>query len=150
MKIIENEVLVACDIDDTVACWIEPTVPGIGKIEIEFAGKIVYLTPHQYHIDLLKMYKERGYHITMWSANGWRHAKRVVDALGLEPYVDVVQSKLTKYMDDSEDPGSILGARVFCPDITKSNLVFVPYDEDFPVSSIHTATGLIVSEVNYP
>lgn len=128
MKVIESEVLVACDVDDTIASWIEPTVPGEGKIEIEFAGKKVYLTPHQYHIDLLKMYKERGYHITIWSANGWRHALRVITALKLEAYVDVLQTKLTKYMDDSEDPGGILGARVFCPDITKPKVekYFIP------------------------
>jgi phosphoglycolate phosphatase-like HAD superfamily hydrolase len=126
MKVIENEVLVACDVDETIALWLEPTVPGFGKIEIEYAGKKVYLTPHQYHCDLLKTYKERGYHVTVWSANGWRHAKRIVEAFKLEPYVDVVQTKLTKYMDDSEDPGSILGARVFCPDITKEQPLLMP------------------------
>lgn len=123
MKVIENEVLVAIDCDDTLVMWSEPTVPGIGKIEFDFAMKSVYLTPHTYHCDLIKMYKLRGYHVTVWSANGYAWAEQVVARLGLEDYVDVVSSKLTKYVDDSEDPGGILGARVYCKDITKDSLL---------------------------
>lgn len=119
MQIVKSELLVAVDCDDTLCMWTDPTIDGPDKITINFAGKEVYLVPHQYHIDLVKMYKKRGYHVTVWSANGWEHAEQVVIALGLTDSVDVVQSKLTKHVDDSEDASGILGPRVYCPDLTK-------------------------------
>ena len=63
MKVIEYENVVACDIDDTILMWDNPTINGSGKLPIEFAGGTVYLTPHNYHVDLLKMYNQRGYYI---------------------------------------------------------------------------------------
>lgn len=122
MQIIENELIVGIDFDDTLVMWSSPTISGPGKIEIEFAGKTVYLIPHQYHIDLVKMYKERGYFVIGWSANGKTHAQRVIAALKLEEYFDLVMTKLTKHLDDSTDPYSILGPRVYCDDLTKPNL----------------------------
>jgi hypothetical protein len=125
MRVIENELSVFCDVDDTILKWIEPTVPGIGKLEVEFAGKKVYLTPHQYHVDLLRMYKTRGYHITVWSANGPQHAAQAVRVLGLENIIDDARGKPSKYMDDSSDAAAILGPRVFCEDLTKPVYTFV-------------------------
>ncbi len=119
MKVIEHELSVFVDCDDTLVMWNNPTVAGPDKLDVRFAGKTVYLTPHQYHIDLVKMYKERGYYVTVWSANGWRHAKQVCEVLNLQDYVDVVQVKPTKYMDDNPNPGSILGPRVYEDDLTK-------------------------------
>lgn len=123
MKVIENELVVATDIDDSLACWHNPTVDGPGKLPISFAGKTVYLTPHTYHVDLIKMYKERGYFIIAWSANGNQHCKRVIQALGLEEYVDICMSKLTKHLDDSDNAAAILGPRVFCEDLTKPEVI---------------------------
>lgn len=130
MKVIKSELSVFVDCDDTLAGWDSPTVDSYGKLSIEFAGKTVFLTPHQYHVDLVKMYKQRGYYVTVWSANGWEHAERIVLGLGLEEFVDVVQCKPTKHMDDNPDAGSILGPRVFCSDFTKlpePKKIFVPY-----------------------
>lgn len=125
MKILTNENIVGVDIDDTILLWDNATVNGPGKLPLQFAGKTVYLTPHTYHVDLLKMYNERGYYIIFWSANGWRHAERAVKALDIEYLADGqnghVQTKLSKYMDDSTDPGGILGPRVFTKDFTKPN-----------------------------
>lgn len=118
MKVIKNELIAYCDVDDTIVKWSEPTIPGTDKIEFDFADKKVYLTPHQYHIDLIKMYRKRGYHVTIWSANGWEWAKQVVEKLELQNYVDVVQSKSLKWVDDSTDAHAVLGARVFCDDLT--------------------------------
>lgn len=121
MKVIKNENVVPCDIDDTILMWDNPTVNGPGKLPIQFAGRTVYLTPHNYHVDLLKTYKERGYYIVFWSANGWAHAQRAVKALGLQDLADGesghIQSKPCKYMDDN--PDNILGPRVYCADLTK-------------------------------
>lgn len=123
MKILKNENMIGVDIDDTLLMWDNPTIDGPGKLAIEFAGKIVYLTPHTYHIDLLKMYEERGCYLIFWSANGWRHAERAVTALGLEYLADGekghIQTKLSKHMDDSTDSAGILGPRVYTKDFTK-------------------------------
>lgn len=123
MKVIRYENVVACDIDDTILLWDSPNSDGPGKVKLDFAGGVVYLTPHNYHVQLLKSYNERGYYIIFWSANGYQHAERAVKALGLGNLADGenghVQCKLSKYMDDNTNPGSILGARVFCDDLTK-------------------------------
>jgi len=125
MNVIENELVVGCDVDDTILMWKEPTIPGPGKLEVDFAGKKVYLTPHQYHVDLLRSYNERGYYIIIWSANGYRHAKQAAKVLGLEDLVSGknghVQVKLTKHMDDNPHADSILGPRVYCEDLTKAS-----------------------------
>lgn len=137
MKVIENELVVATDIDDTLACWDNPTVDGPGKISVSFAGKTVFLTPHVYHIDLIKMYKERGYFVIAWSANGNQHCKRIIEALGLKDHVDICMSKLAKHLDDNADAASILGPRVFCDDLTKpksssNSITFQYYDGLIP------------------
>ncbi len=126
MKVIKYENVVAFDCDDTLALWDDPNNKGIGKIDVQFAGKVVYLTPHTYHIDLMKMYKERGYYVIVWSANGWQHAERICKALKIEDFVDVVQCKLSKHVDDSDNAAAILGARVFCEDLTKPTYTFLP------------------------
>lgn len=123
VKVIKNENPIGVDIDNTLLTWTNPTVPGPGKLAIEFAGETVYLTPHTYHVQLLKMYEERGCYLIFWSANGWRHAERAVKALGLEYLADGkkghIQTKLSKHMDDNPNAASILGPRVFEEDFTK-------------------------------
>ena len=134
MQVVKYELSVFVDCDDTLLLWDNPTVAGVGKLPIQFAGKTVFLTPHQYHVDLVKMYKQRGYHVTVWSANGWAHAEQTCRALHLEEFVDSVQCKPTKYMDDNPNAASVLGPRVFEEDITKpvvSNREFI----EMPVGS---------------
>jgi hypothetical protein len=126
MKVIKYESSVFVDVDFTILSWFDPTVNGPGKVAVPFAGKTVFLTPHQYHIDLIKSYKQRGYYITVWSANGWEHAENACKVLGLTEVVDEARGKPTKHMDDSPDAAAILGPRVFCEDFTKPHLVFVP------------------------
>lgn len=117
MQIIENEMIVPFDCDDTLAMWDNPTVDGPGKVKIEFADGYVYLTPHNYHIQLLKIHKQRGYVVIIWSANGRKHAERVAKALGITEYVDFVMTKFIKHFDDSTGP--IIGPRIYIDDLTK-------------------------------
>ena len=141
MILAEQDQTVATDIDDTLVLWDNPTVDGPGKVAIDFAGKKVYLTPHTYHIDLIKMYKERGYFVIAWSANGKQHVDRVITALGLRDYVHLGMTKLSKHVDDCKDPGAIIGPRVFCEDLTKpveSTKYFVEYP---PVGTILIPMG---------
>ncbi len=123
MKVIKYELVVGVDIDNTLLMWDNPTINDPGKLPIEFAGKTVFLTPHTYHIDLVKTYNERGYYIIFWSANGYKHCQRAVEALGLQEYADGerghIQVKLTKHLDDNTNAASVLGPRVYEDDLTK-------------------------------
>lgn len=146
MQVIDNENIVAIDVDDTILIWDNPTVPGVGKIPLEFAGETVYLTPHTYHIQLIKMYKERGYFVIVWSANGRHHVKRAITALGIEKYVDLGMTKLSKHLDDSDNAASILGPRVYTKDFTKpveEAKYFVPYGYD-----IINCSPLSITDIN--
>lgn len=113
--IIDNENCILADVDGTIFLWKEPLTPGPDKIETKYGGRTVYLTPHRYHIDLLKVYKARGAHITVTSANGHAWAANAVKLLGLEDTVDVVMSKYTKYVDDT--PADKWMTQVFIPDL---------------------------------
>lgn len=130
MKVIKYENTVYCDVDFTLLSWIDPTVNGPGKVAVPFADKTVFLTPHHYHIDLLKMYKKRGYFITVWSANGWEHSETACKVLELTDIVDVAMGKPSKYLDDNPNPANILGPRVFEEDLTKPVTIFVPRGVD--------------------
>lgn len=129
MKVIENELIVFCDVDETLIKWDKPTIKAPDKLALPYAGETVYVTPHHYHVQLVKMYKERGYFVVVWSANGFQHAKNAVTSLQLEKYVDLAMSKPTKHMDDNPNAASILGPRVFEEDITKPQVatIVVPY-----------------------
>lgn len=119
MQTIDNEFVAGWDMDDTLVMWDNPTVDGPGKVKIPFAGGFVYLTPHNYHIQLLKLHKQRGYFNIGWSANGRQHVENVIKALDLTDYVDLAMSKLTKHFDDST--GAIIGPRIYIDDLTKPN-----------------------------
>lgn len=114
MKTINNETNVLYDVDGTLLLWSDPTVPGVEKIKFDYGGNNVYLTPHNYHINLLKVYKNRGYHITVASANGFEWAENAVKVLGITEYVDVVMTKYLKYIDDT--PADQWMNRVFIED----------------------------------
>lgn len=116
MRVIEKENVVPIDVDNTLLLWKEPTIWSPEKLKIEYADNYIYLTPHNYHVAILKTYLEREYHVIVWSSNGYRHASRALRALGLDGYDIQVMTKPAKHLDDNSDPGSILGPRVFEPD----------------------------------
>lgn len=113
MKVYENELTVFFDVDDTLLMWGEkPYEPGEGKVAVfDPNDKDMphrYLYPHTRHVQFLKKLKGRGYTVTVWSNGGWAWAEQAVIALGLQDYVDKVESKPIKIIDD------------------------LPYDETFP------------------
>lgn len=112
MHVIKNELTVAFDCDDTLVLWNKENHPKAITFLCPYTKEHIRLVPHTEHIKLLKDYKGRGYNITVWSAGGWEWAETVVKTLELENYVDIVQNKMIKYVDDL--PGNeILGTRVF-------------------------------------
>lgn len=111
MRINQSELRAEFDVDNTI---IMDVLPGeLGEITINYYGESKQKNIHHEHVSLLKSYRERGYHVTVQSANGFAHALEVVTVLGLEEYVDVIQTKSTKVIDDLPNCG--YGERVYIP-----------------------------------
>ncbi len=103
MQDIEGENNVLCDIDETLVRWIDPLIPGPGKVAFQYGDRTVYLTPHKANIDLMKFYVTReGFKIFAASANGQKWAKHVVETLGLQEYVSFTLTKFSRYIDDKK------------------------------------------------
>lgn len=118
MNVIDNEVIVACDVDDTLVMWSNQyTQPHEGAMAFNdpYDKTVVYLKPHKRHIALLKKYKGRGFRIKVWSAGGAQWAASVVRTLGLEDIVDDVETKPAKYIDDLQ-ANEVLGVRIYLKD----------------------------------
>ncbi len=113
MEVIRNELGMPFDVDDTLIMHHEKE--GYPTIELEYAGEPRTFWISKTHVNFLKHQKERGYHITVHSANGFAWAERVVFALGLESYVDVVRSKWNSYVDD-KSVDEWLSERVYLED----------------------------------
>lgn len=116
MQIIENEQIVYYDCDDTLVIWFSQCNPS-EKIDIvnPYFGYNMALKPHLRHVELLKEHKARGNTVIVWSAAGYKWAEAVVKALKLESYVDICQSKPTKFVDDLP-ANEILGQRIYLED----------------------------------
>lgn len=115
MQVIENEFLVAYDIDDTIVMWdAEFDYTHADKVEFKdpYDGKLVYLTPNKKHIDLLKKHKAQGMAVMVWSAGGAKWARSVIDTLELSEYVDIILTKPVKFVDDLQ-ASEILGQRIY-------------------------------------
>jgi predicted HAD superfamily phosphohydrolase YqeG len=94
MQVITNELVVCCDVDDTLI-------------------KVGTSNPIEVHTDFLKSLKNRGYTVIVWSANGYAHAGNVVSYLGLADYVDFCMTKPIKHIDDKTQVEDIIGRRIF-------------------------------------
>lgn len=117
MQITETETIVCIDCDDTLCMWDnEFRQPHDGAIAFPdpYDNSINYLKVHQKHVDLIKKYKGRGFYIRVWSAAGYKWAESVVKTLGLEAYVDSIETKPIKYIDDLTGD-YVLGTRVYLP-----------------------------------
>lgn len=121
MNFNDSETIVVCDVDDTLVMWgPDRNTPHEGAIAFKdpYDNSINYLRPHWMHVELLKKYKGRGFYIRVWSAAGCQWAKSVVETLGLTEFVDSVETKPIKYLDDITDDqriSRVLGARVYIP-----------------------------------
>lgn len=118
MKVVENENVVLCDVDNTL---IEDYTPSTffaqagteEYLQLDYYGKPVVKKAIQIHVDFVKSLKARGYFIIVHSGNGYQWAAQVVKALGLEDQVDMVMTKAIKHIDDNPDPQHIIGTRIY-------------------------------------
>jgi len=116
MKVVDNENVVCYDVDDTLVLWFSGCAPEDKiKIVCPYGGSVTHLKPHKRHIDLLKKHHGRGAYVVVWSAAGAQWARAVIEALGLEPFVDEVITKPNKYVDDLT-ANEILGTRIYLTD----------------------------------
>lgn len=99
-KVLRNDRILPVDVDRTLILYDNIYEPSQDKVEIEYGGRSLYFKPSKAHIDLLKHHYERGYHIRVWSANGFTWAEKVVNALGLNNFVHSIESKFKEYVDD--------------------------------------------------
>lgn len=99
------------DVDDTLVMWSLPKDFNEPEklIQVLCRNKTERCLPNVHNINLLRSMSRRGHGIIVWSAGGSDWAEAVVDALGLNEYVDVVTAKPTYYIDDVVNPAHILG-----------------------------------------
>ena len=115
--ILESEVPVMVDCDDTLISWKNYPLKTDKSIALNdpYDGTTVHLEPIEAHIKLLKQMKGRGKEIVVWSAAGYLWASEVVKRLELEDYVDMVMSKPYRYIDDLPC-SEWMGNRIFIGD----------------------------------
>ncbi len=104
MKVIEHEDIVPFDVDDTLVmhCPVSSIPPG-ERVDVYDAvtGGFIPMRMNKPMIRLLKETSHRGSYVIVWSRGGCRWAADVVKALDLVLYVDHVQTKFTRYCDDT-------------------------------------------------
>ena len=106
MKVIKNERVLPCDVDETLVLhdleYINTTPYSTVQIFCPFRSRLITLVRHEPMIQLLKEESTRGATILIWSRGGHQWAEAVIKALNLEKYVDIVMSKPLAYLDDKE------------------------------------------------
>lgn len=103
MKIIKNERMIFCDVDDTLVMHKEERPGGWDNVAIvpdRVTGKDLVLLVNTAMVKLVREEKHRGATIVVWSRGGYEWAADVVTALGLEDVVELVMSKPLVYFDD--------------------------------------------------
>lgn len=114
MKINKNEMIVGVDVDETLVMHHPEDYENIKLVKLNYYGHPKEFGIHQDHIELIKAYKKRGFYVRVHSANGVQWAKEVVIKLGLEDFVDDVETKMAKFVDD-KDALYVFGTNVYVP-----------------------------------
>lgn len=97
--IINEKDVAVFDVDSTLIKWVDAPRAGITKA-LDFYGITKHVQEIKVHTEFLKSLKARGYFIRVHSGNGYLWASQVVEALGLQGYVDMVETKVAKVIDD--------------------------------------------------
>lgn len=100
--ILKNDNVIFVDVDDTLILykWTNKDITNLIDISLDDDGYKVTVLPHEEHIEMLKNFKGRGQGVVVWSQGGFAWAERVVRALALESYVDIIMTKPKWYADD--------------------------------------------------
>lgn len=116
MHVANSDMVANIDVDDTLILWDDLCFNGLPanvknrtKVVCPYDGTATWHKVHKRHVMFLKKLKARGYTIVVWSAAGTQWAEAVVKALELEDWVDWVQAKPQKVIDDLVDSREIIG-----------------------------------------
>ena len=102
MKVLKDAPTLYCDVDNTlvdITYLTDEDADADEGLILDYYGK-VKLTPRFEFIEAVKQAKAAGYTIVIWSGSGTDWASKVVKALHLDKYVDVVVSKPHLIFDD--------------------------------------------------
>jgi len=106
-QVIKEELKCSFDVDNTLLMDTSSDKHGgpDDTVTLDYYGQPRIRYRHQRHIELLKSHKKRGYFITVRSHNGYAWAEEAVKALGLEAYVDRIETKDQFTVDDKDNCG---------------------------------------------
>jgi len=104
--------IVCFDVDDTLIYWDDDKVPKdvYSSISFKFRGRDLKRSIISKHVNELRLQKESGSTIIVWSKSGVEWAKTIIQAIGLEDYVDLVMPKPDRIYDD-KDPSEWMPKR---------------------------------------
>ena len=91
-QFISNENIVCFDVDDTLILWNRPD----SDLVLEDSSYKV----HKKHIESMKRFHARGHFVIVWSKGGAAWAKKCVELLRIEKYVNLVMAKPSWCFDD--------------------------------------------------
>lgn len=117
IKFDDMEKILAVDCDDTLVLYEDNEWEGHKDFDqtivIDNNGYSQRVMPHYKHIAMVKRFKFLGYKVIVWSGTGGWWARKVVETLGLELYVDMTMSKPLFHCDDSDKIEAIVGRRIY-------------------------------------
>jgi predicted phosphatase len=102
MIVIDNEAVSMFDVDETLVLTDlgDPFEFRTIKIINPYDSSTQVRRVHKAHVQLLKQMHGRGRMVGVWSGGGVQWVRAVVQALGLEKYVDVIMTKPIVFVDD--------------------------------------------------
>lgn len=97
MKLTGDRVF-ASDVDDTIILWDVSEYPDAPKVQLD--GGSITVAINQKNVNTLIKFKKLGYTVVVWSQSGKDWAEKVVNALDINQYVDLIMTKPSYYLDD--------------------------------------------------
>lgn len=109
-KVIKSEMVVMVDVDNTLVR--DPVAGEQADLHVEHECLGGPKMVHWDHVNYVRSLHKRGFHVEVWSGNGWDWAVSVLKRIDLYDFVDQIKSKPVFFLDD-RGPGGILGTGVF-------------------------------------
>lgn len=118
MIVIEKDITFPFDVDKTLVFWKpEGQEESEFDIKVDYYGEMVSVIPHMEHVQLLRATIARGRNALVWSGNGYKWAKNVIEALEKAGHLPttkgiVIMTKPAGYVDDM-DASTWIGNRTY-------------------------------------
>lgn len=112
--ILEENDISSFDVDGTLVIWPKDYHnPAPGRLKFQYGDETIYLYPHVPHITFLKYCFKRGDWIKIWSKNKYAWANHVCEVLGIKGYINQIESKTSRHIDDKTAIHEIVGEHIF-------------------------------------